>query len=253
MPATTNDIGSLNPRRVRWIVPIALVAVIAIAAAVLAAFNLTIAQHRSLHVVNGFHVPVTVRLEDGRQIEVPPNDRVTLIIAEGPHEARVTAGGQALVGGPFEVSSSVLARFYKQPVFVLNAGCGATVIWEEAVYGKSVAGGMHLYVGQPFVMFDDVDYAFTQFPKSVKTAGAPVKKTRVEVFPLSAEQVMTAPLNLVSVSDRLTLAEAHLQLNPDDPALLEAYLETSQQHSQGQRAREFLAMHAISPPRTRTR
>jgi hypothetical protein len=199
-------------------------------------------------------VPVTVRLEDGRQIEVPPNGRVTLTIAEGPHEARVTAGGQALTGGVFEVSSSVLARYFKQPVFVLNAGCGATLIWEEAVYGKTTAaGGMHLYVGQPFVTFDDVDCVFTQFPKTVKTAGAPVKKTRVEMFPLPAEQVMTAPLNLVGVSDRLTLAEAHLQLNPDDPALLEAYLATSAQHSQAQRARDFLAAHAISLPRARVR
>ena len=260
MQATSNDKGSLSPngspspRPVRWIVPGAL-AVVGIAAAALAACNVYIAQHRSLHVVNGFGVPVAVCLDGGSPIEVQPNDRVTLVVAEGPHEARVTAaGGRVLTAGPFTVSASLLARFFKQPLYVLNAGCGATLIWEEVVYGKQGApGGMRLSVGQPFVAFDDVDFAFVQLPKAVKIAGVPVRKTRVEVFPLSPEQIMTAPLNLVGVSDRLTLAEAHLQLNPSDPALLKAYLETSEQHSQGERARQFLAAQAIAPPGTRVR
>jgi hypothetical protein len=246
MQTATDNLGSSNRRPVRWLVPITVAALLTITAAALAAVNAYISQHRDLHVVNGFSVPVLVCLEDGQQAEVPPGGRVTLTIAEGPHEARVTAHGRPLTSGQFEVSSTLLARFFKQPVFVLNAGCGATVLWEETVYGKQTPGSMRLHAGQPFVMFDNVDFVFTQFPKSMKTEGIPAKKTRVELFPLSAEQVMTAPLNLLSVSDRLTLAEAHLQLQPNDPALLAAYLEISEQHSQGQRAREFLATHASS-------
>jgi hypothetical protein len=248
MESTSNDVVSPIRSRARWVGPIALAAVFVVAAASVLALNAYISLHRDLHVVNGFSVPVLVCLEDGQQAEVPPGGRVTLTIGEGPHEASVTANGRPLTSGPFEVSSTLLARFFKQPVFVLNAGCGATVLWEETVYGKQTAGSMRLNAGQPFVMFDNVDFVFAQFPKTMKTAGIPAKKTRVELFPLSAEQVMTAPLNLLSVSDRLTLAEAHLQLKPDDPALLAAYLQISEQHSQGQRAREFLAAHALSPP-----
>jgi hypothetical protein len=253
MQATPNLADSPR-RRARWIMPAILVGGLAAALGSLAACNAYIAWHRQLHVVNGFNVPLTVQLESGEPIVVPPKDRVMLSIAEGRHEARVVAAGHALAGGPFEISSSLLARFFKRPVFVLNAGCGAAVIWEETVYGKkTTAGAMHLYAGQPFVAFDDVDCAFTQFPKTMPTYGGTVKRTRVEVFPVVAVQVMAAPLNLVGVSDRLTLAEAHLQLNPNDPALVEAYLATSEQHSQAARAQQFLTAHAIALPAKRVR
>ena len=117
----------------------------------------------------------------------------------------------------------MLERMFKRPAFVLNVGCGAVVLWEEAVYGRPApqnSGTTRVCTAaQPFVTFDDVDYLFTQFPKTLDLGRASLlKKTRVQVLPLAAEQIMTAPDNLVGMSDRLTLAgpspEGHTRTMP---------------------------------------
>ena len=82
-------------------------------------------------------------------------------------------------------------------------------MWEEAVYAKPASvnsGATRLSVGQPFMTFDDVDFLFAQLPQAVKFRdGSPIKKTRVSILPLDAEQIMTAPDNLVGIGDRLTI------------------------------------------------
>ena len=55
-------------------------------------------------------------------------------IAEGAHEAIVTAAGREVDRQTFEVAGSFPGRFYKQPAYVLNAGGGAVVMWEETTY-----------------------------------------------------------------------------------------------------------------------
>lgn len=212
------------------------------AAGALAGSSWYIAQHRELQVVNGFRVPVEVTLDDGPPLTVRPGERIPVTLAEGPHSAKVTAAGQVLTDTAFDMSSDFMARLYKRPAFVLNAGGGAAVMWEETVYGRPASpGGMRLYVGQAYVMFDDVSYPFAQFPETLRTQGFSVRKTRVEILPISAEQVLSAPLNVVGISDRLALAEAHLKLAPDNQALIGAYRQVSQEHGQADRARQFLA------------
>lgn len=211
------------------------------AAGAIAACSWYIAQHRELHVVNGFRVPVQVTLDDRQPVEVLPGQRVTLAIAEGIHTSIVTVDGQAFSEKSFEIGTDPLSRFYKHPAFVLNAGGGAAVMWEETVYGRpATPGGMRLYLGQ-YIMFDDVNYPFTQFPPSLHTQGFSVRKTRVELLPIAPDQVLSAPVNVVSISDRLAFAEAHLRLAPDNQPLLDAYRAVSQEHGQGERAKLFLA------------
>ena len=67
MPTSENGSERMKRyRRLRFVLP-GMIAVLV--AAALVAFNLQIASHRSLYVVNGFNVPAEVRLEDGQQVE----------------------------------------------------------------------------------------------------------------------------------------------------------------------------------------
>lgn len=216
-------------------------AVVVTSVGVLGAWSWYIARHRELHIINGFAVPVQVALDDREPLEIRPGQRIPVAVAEGSHVAVVKIDGQLFSEKSFEIGTDPLSRFYKHPAFVFNAGGGAAVMWEEAVYGRPVTpGGMRLYVGQ-YIMFDDVSCPFTQFPESLQTQGLKVRKTRLEILPISADQVLSAPLNVVGISDRLGFAEAHLRLTPNDQPLLEAYRAVSQEHGQAERAKLFLA------------
>ena len=216
-------------------------AVVGIVALVLFA-NFYISRHRTLHLVNGFDVPVELALDDRGAITIGPHSWQTSPIAEGRHRAVVTAGGKSLGNDEFDVASSFWRRWFDDPVFVLNAGGGAAIVWEQAVYANPPidGGSTRVEAGTRFVTFDDVDYPFAQFPQTIEAEGGkPVTRTRVDLVVMPVEQVFYLQ-DAVAPEAQLAFAETHLAFAPENKAILQAYLRAAAGYGQLDRAREFL-------------
>jgi hypothetical protein len=241
--ATTSVLPELSVwRRFRWLLPaLGATSLVAIAAAA----NFYIAEHRTLHIVNGFGAPLVLRLEDGREIQAPARAQATVPIAEGSHVVQVACGDRGLGSEPFEISSGYWERFFRKPLYVLNPGGGAALLWEKVTYSAAPnagAGEDRLYVGAVFFAFDDIDCPFEQFPRTVQIKrGQTLTKTRVSLLPIAPMKLLAAPEHLLSGDERLSLAEAHLRLAPNDAELRDVYKATSAKYGADERARQFLA------------
>ena len=219
-------------------------AVLAVAGGV-AAWGMYIGEHRTLHVVNGFGVPVQVELDHDRKLTIAPGGRQEVTIAEGKHEATVTANNVSLPAADFTITAGIVGRFTDHPAYVLNAGGGAVLLWEKTVYSSLPGQGpgeSRCFTGTPFVAWDDVDYEFAEFPRSLSAKhGSVITKTRVTLLPIAAEQLVMAPDSIAPLGQRLALAEAHLELAPGNAKLLQAYTAAAIAGNQMDRAAKFLA------------
>ncbi|REK09484.1 MAG: hypothetical protein DWQ37_18815 [Planctomycetota bacterium] len=225
-------------------VPVLIAAAAAVILVGVFGINYYISTHRTLHLVNGFDRPLEVRVDGGEPQVVAARSRTAFPIAEGHHRAVVTADRKQLADDEFDITAGFWERFVDSPVYVLNAGGGGAVVWEEAVYSeKPVPGGSgRLETGQAFVSFHDVDFPFEEFPQTIKVEGSKsVTKTRVGVLQLAPEEIFYLPPGLVSVDTQLAFAETHLALGTDSKAALETYAQVAASEGQEERAREFLA------------
>ncbi len=166
--------GSILPRiplyRRRGLIAAAVV--LGLIAAFLGA-NFYIATHRTLHLVNGFDRPVQVQIDEEPPITIAPNSHQASTVAEGHHTARTSIAGKLASADEFEVSANYFDRFTKKPAYILNAGRGAAIIWEEVTYAiKPMAGGSgRLDSGQTFVTYGNADYQFEPFPQTIELRG----------------------------------------------------------------------------------
>lgn len=219
-------------------------AMVVVAAAAFFGSNFYIARHRTLHVLNGFGRPLAVQLDDRAPITLAPNSHQVQTLAEGPHRALVTLGGKELDRGEFEIRSGFWARFFDSPVYILNAGRGALVGWEQTTYAVRPInrGTGRLAAGRRYLAFDDVDYAFVEFPDTLDLPnGKPLTKTRVDILPADAAQILPLDEATISNDDKLAFAEAHLEVTPQDKTLLDAYLNAAFGAGQLDRAKAFVA------------
>ena len=192
--------------------------------------NIWLANHRTLHVVNGFDVPVTVALDETPTITVQPHSWQAQDVAEGQHRAVVVARGETLASEDFTLASSFWNRIWTQPVFVLNAGRGAAIIWEEVVYSDTPndEADSRLDADQPFVAFDDVDYVFAPFPQTLEVQGSKsVTKTRVFTMGFEPQQIFYVPTEDLRTTDPFAFVERHLRVTPDAKETVQSYAQTA--------------------------
>jgi Flp pilus assembly protein TadD len=222
---------------------IAAAAVLVVLGAVAGA-NLYLAGHRTLHLVNGFRVPVDLQLDDRAPVTLSPNSRQTVTIPEGSHWAAVRAGGKELRKDQFHVTGDFFGRFARGSVFVVNAGAGALLMQEKVTYAVNpVAGGWsNFYANMPYHEFHDIDFAFAPYPETVQLEGGkPTTKSRVSVVDIAPGQIFQLNPGMVAVSQQLRFVETHLQMMPDDKALLQTYVERAMALGRLDQARDFLA------------
>lgn len=191
------------------------------------AINYWIASRRTLFITNGFSVPMTVALDEGAPREVPSKGWISVPVAEGAHVAAIRVGELPEQRETFDVESGVASRFFRDPCFVLNPGGGSVIVWQQATYSSVPApedeNAYHAHVGEPFVTYDDVDYAFREFPRELRMKSKKVTKTRVGVQRLDPSDIFGVPPEVVPIAAQLAFAEAHLKVAPDDRTLLQIY------------------------------
>ncbi len=236
--------GSMLPRIPPYRSPSVLVAgsLAAIIAVVLLG-NQYIAAHRKLHVVNGFGRPVEVQLDGEPAFTLGPRGSQVRDFSEGQHHAAVTAAGQPVRNDDFKITSGFWSRFFDSPIYILNAGAGAAIQWEQVIYSVNPASGSaRLQVGTPFVAYGNIDYHFVPFPQRLQVEkGRSLTKTRVSLLEFEPRQIFNLPPGTVSPSDQLAFAEAHLALFPDDKPLLQSYIQVGLGNQENERVHRFLA------------
>ncbi len=231
-------------RRARWALT---AAVIALMAGLPFAWSEYVAEHQTLHIVNGFEASLTVRWEDGSKMIVPARSRIMATVAEGPHAVVASAAGRQLQGGEFAIASTFSERFFHRPVFVLNPGRGATLLVEQAIYARGPRRAALLpplpqhFVGHFFQTFPAVDYVFREFPAKIDAKDEVLVRTRIGLAAQAARQIVAAPSDVAAPVDRMRLAETHLRLTPGDAELRAAYKKACDDAGQSGRAKTFLA------------
>jgi len=236
------------PRRLGRRLVLAAVPVGALAIAII--WNYYAASHQKLHIVNGLRVGVTVSVDGGGGIGVGAKSHTMATVGEGRHRAVIGKEHGDEESVAFEVANSLEQRIRGDSAFVLNVAGAATLVREEAVYSaRPQAGGVaprRFYFGEPFMTFHGIDYAFGEFPKSVRSKSGPTRKTRL--FVAEAEPAVLFELFPAEtpVERRMAFAEHQLRLNPEDEGLLSHYYVVGAGEGRLERCREFLEKGVLS-------
>lgn len=210
-------------------------------------WNYYTSQHRTLSVVNGLSHPIAVRIDGNISVEVPGNGRKEITVPEGSHEAEVLEPAGRFEKSQFELRTGWWERFFRSPVFIADPSQTAVVNWEQTVYsdirGLGAADNkFELRIGHPFTSFPHADYHFESFPQQLKAKqGSRVTKSRVDIV----HEPPTSVLNLAfgtgqEIGQLDQFVENHLISNPEDGALLNAYIGIGVMQGQVGRRQEFL-------------
>jgi tetratricopeptide (TPR) repeat protein len=139
------------------------------------------------------------------------------------------------------MSAGFFDRYSKSPVFVLNPGGAANLVWEQSTYSKAPVAGDHDWkwlIGKRFVSYPSIDYAFTEFPAQLQMKKSRETKTRIDVHSAQPENVLVIPS--IDNEDKIAFAESHLRDAPENGTLLKTYLGTAIINGQKDRAMAFL-------------
>ena len=216
--------------------------------------NYYIQANRTVFVVNGLAVPITVLIDRAPPLEVGPRTHRQVRLAEGWHQVvtRLPQGGQSLLAD-FHFQTSWLDRFARKPGFVIDPARSAVIVTEELRHGQEVSGQRpqgETHVAKIFTHEPDIDYLFTEFPRSLQTRRRNVesKRLRLTQLPLTPIQVLTGYAGFLKRDDALQFAELHLQASPDDDALVSFYCGMSSRLQRLERCRDFLATGLADRP-----
>jgi hypothetical protein len=205
-------------------------------------WNWSVSCNRTLHIVNGYKSPITVTLDGGQNITVTSQERSQLKLSEGKHRATVQREGHDPETIDFDVSASFWDRYFKSPVFVLNPGGAAPLMWEQTTYAAG-GGGVNPYrfqINQPFVTYPDLDYSFAPFPATLEVRKNERRtKVRIDLAPVDPAALIVFEESIPD-DEKLKYAEAHLRDDPSNRSLLWQYIALAQKVNQADRAMKFL-------------
>ena len=219
-------LSSLAPPKPRRKPPVVLIALFAALLLGALGVNFYIARHRTLHLISGLSAPVTVTIDGGAPTTLSGPFPTTVPISEGAHHVAVSGG--LTEEYDITVSTSFFGRYFNTPVFVLNPGGTSLLTHETVVYTKTQipgGGGAFEYLyGQPYLQFQNLDYAFLPFPKSIEgSADASISRSRIALVEEGVSKVMVRLLSEKKDVEAFRMAEWDLKLHPDDTPTLELY------------------------------
>lgn len=193
-----------------------------VAALLFVARNLWIAHHRTVHVVNAWTEPVSLRLSPDHTVTAPPGHS-SFTLAEGSHRIDVSGPVEEVI--PLEMHAEFFDRWSKHPAWVLNPG-GAAVLMEQHVTMdsrfKSLPPPPKIHAGERVVAVNDVTHLFKDLPDEFHVKrGESVTYSQIAEFkgPLADAVAM-----LADREPRSALGTAHtaLRQDPGDMLVLQA-------------------------------
>jgi tetratricopeptide (TPR) repeat protein len=212
-------------------------------------FNQYLAWNQDLYIVNGFAEELTISIDGGDPITIPPQQHAKTDISEGDHTAVASRGGAEDRTIEFTVSNTIYYRVFGESAFVLNPGPAGVLAVQDVKYSNapqdkdnSEPSPYTLHFGQELFTFHDIDYTFEKPPAQIetKTRNAPkVKKHLYAVYDKPVELLRLMPRD--SQPDKLLdLIENFLPIYPKDRDLLRQYVTIASAIDRTQRAVEFL-------------
>lgn len=234
----------------KWVTAIAAIM------AALGLWNSYIASNRVVTVVNGLPIPISVKVDSGKVVQVNANGQTDVALAEGRHEAEVVTPAGKYPNVVFEVTSDWLDRYFRRPVFVLDPTKSAAVLWEEATYvpvaqGHAPETRHELRLGEAFTSYKNVDYRFEEFPEKIKLdrkSGQAVKTRLAVVHEDVADLVQQGRSRGKSPAAMLPFLETHLQAAPEKDNLLLVYVYYALQADKIAECRNFLSTRLTDRP-----
>jgi hypothetical protein len=208
--------------------------------------NWYLGNHQPLHVVNQLPADATMTVPGRDPLVISPGERKIVKVPEGRYDIDIQVEKNPSQPVRVDISNKWYERFFSNKVFILNVASAAVIMWEETTYSETPQPNdpynYRLYVGEPFIMIDKVNYKFEPFPGKIPLeSGGKESRTRVDIF-RAAPNIMAAILVEAKIAPQkiLTFLEAHLGVIPEDESLLGTYLILSQTGNELERALRFL-------------
>ena len=224
-------------------------AVVAIFVGLMAFINWHIREHRTLYVVADFKEPVKVDIRGVGTVSLR-NGVQELKISEGRHHASVSGAIREEVDFDLH-GQGYFSRWFDNPVWVLNVGKSAILVYERAMYRalNPLPATYEFEFGRSLHYFPSVTHPFKELPESVQVKSSEEAiRTKVDLVRLSPVSIFSF-LNEKGRGDRaFELAEWRLGLHPDDQEMLRTYMGAAQSAKKSERAQKFLARGLTNRP-----
>ena len=195
--------------------------------------------HRALHVVNAFAQPVGVSIDGGPAISV--TQRTPIPLSEGKH--RISLTGPVTKQEEIVLQSGYWSRWTYSPAWVFNVEKVALVSAATVRYSANPEPAQQTWLNDAELNFvPHVDYLFEPPPETMRVEGknATVTKIHVGVTLLPPTSTYFGLQALPDQTVALTFAEGHLDRNPNDASLLNAYVGRIRDEAHEPRITEFL-------------
>ena len=233
---TWSQAGRVSPKVLAWL------GVIGAVVLGVVIVNVYLKGHQTLHIVNGWSVPVKVSIDGGSAEDVPARTRHAVPIAEGRHRAVVTRAGAPEEAIEFDVCNTFFQRVFSKSVFVLNPGGAATLLWQEIVYGdESARPEYRLRYGKSYLIYRDINYVFEEAPDEITTESSKETRHQVATFFGAPSAIVDEFPAKGRPGTQLGFCEHHLKLTPGDTDLLDAYAAIAGQCDESVRCLKFLS------------
>jgi len=218
-------------------------AVIALVVGALFGINAFLSARQTLHIVNALPEPARIEIDGNEPVTVAASGREEITISEGRHGARITRKGAPEETVAFEVENSFGERWGGDSVFILNVGGAATFQWQEIIYSAPGTGRQPqagLLIGKTFLTVRDIDYAFEDPPRQMKTESSSVTKRHVEVFNVKPVQLFGYLMQERPPGEAMSFAERHLKLGTLGDQSVQVYYVVALKQNETERCRKFL-------------
>lgn len=185
------------PAWVRWTSWLTVWAVLLIGG--LATNNEYLRRNRTVHLVNGFEVPVQVQFNDQTPIMVAPGDLVPATLSEGDYQVKFTGPMTGEI--PLKMATSYFTRWTSRPVWVVNPGGAAVLGFYRLEYAENPQPTrVELIVAEPLYTAPHIDFPFMESPKQLE-----IKKNQVK----HRTELQTLNYPSVAIVNELSRTQPH--------------------------------------------
>jgi hypothetical protein len=147
-------------------------------------------QSRTIVVLNGLDRAYTVEI-GGVKTNLPAGGLRRVKVREGLLPVQVTSPGFDIPAHVVDVRTMFWSRPFINHTIVVNPDRTALVVWEETAYSQSGNATSRnlprLYAGEPLLMFTGLDYAFEEFPATLKVSANVEYRERIYRRPLTLD------------------------------------------------------------------
>jgi tetratricopeptide (TPR) repeat protein len=187
---------------------------------------------RTLHVINGYEIPLRVRVQGHPELSVSPLAEGSIDLPEGSYTAQVT--GPLTAELPFTISSQFLVRLFDSRAFVLNPGGMGLFVREETIYASEHSSNEEplapysLHYGKPYETFSGIDYAFLPFPHEIKLDHAQtLHKRRLGIVHIPVADVFRDLMEAKRAPEALSLAEWAIDMHGSKADVVSVYADAA--------------------------